>query len=114
MSPAKRVNKGDFILKVNETNILSFNELKKIVNESNGTPLELDVYRNGTIFKVLYHQRNDQLKIRWKFFRNSKNWIIGGFALEPQKITPNILDAIQFGFLSTYRVINGSLEDYLR
>ena len=33
-----------------------------------------------------------------------------GFALEPQKITPNILDAIKFGFLATYRVISGSLR----
>ena len=30
--------------------------------------------------------------------------------MEPQKITPNPLNAIQFGFLATYRVISGSLR----
>ena len=37
--------------------------------------------------------------------------IIGGFALEPERITPNIFEAIQFGFSATYRVIDGSLRD---
>ena len=36
--------------------------------------------------------------------------IIGGFALEPERITPNIFEAIQFGFSATYRVISGSLR----
>ena len=38
--------------------------------------------------------------------------IIGGFALEPERITPNIFEAIQFGFSATYRVISGSLRGW--
>ena len=43
LSPASKAGllPGDFILKVNENNILSFNELKKIVNASNGASIRI-------------------------------------------------------------------------
>ena len=113
LSPASKAGllPGDFILKVNENNILSFNELKKIVNASNGDSIELDVYRNGTIFKSILSPEKRPIENQdGSFSETLRIGIIGGFALEPQKITPNPLNAIQFGFLATYRVISGSLR----
>ena len=113
LSPASKAGllPGDFILKVNENNILSFNELKKIVNASNGASIELDVYRNGTIFKSILSPEKRPIENQdGSFSETLRIGIIGGFALEPQKITPNPLNAIQFGFLATYRVISGSLR----
>ena len=113
LSPASKAGllPGDFILKVNENNILSFNELKKIVNASNGASIELDVYRNGTIFKSILSPEKRPIENQdGSFSETLRIGIIGGFALEPQKITPNPLNAIQFGFLATYRVISGSIR----
>ena len=113
LSPASKAGllPGDFILKVNGNNIFSFNELKKIVNASNGASIELDVYRNGTIFKSILSPEKRPIENQdGSFSETLRIGIIGGFALEPQKITPNPLNAIQFGFLATYRVISGSLR----
>ena len=113
LSPASKAGllPGDFILKINGNNIFSFNELKKIVNASNGASIELDVYRNGTIFKSILSPEKRPIENQdGSFSETLRIGIIGGFALEPQKITPNPLNAIQFGFLATYRVISGSLR----
>ncbi len=113
LSPASKAGliPGDIILKVNGIDVLNFNELKKIVNISNGNELELDVYRDGTTFKSRLSPEKRPIENQdGSFSETLRIGIIGGFALEPEKIRPNFMDAIKFGFLATFRVISGSLR----
>ena len=116
LSPASRAGllPGDFILSVNGISILTFEELKKFVNKSNGDPLELEIFRNGITSKKILSPENRPVENPDGSFKETMRiGIIGGFALEPERITPNIFQAIQFGFSATYRVIDGSLRGIL-
>ena len=113
LSPASRAGllPGDFILSVNGISIFTFEELKKFVNKSNGNPLELEIFRNGTTTQKILSPENRPIENSDGSFKETMRiGIIGGFALEPERITPNIFEAIQFGFSATYRVISGSLR----
>ena len=116
LSPASRAGllPGDFILSVNGISILTFEELKKFVNKSNGDPLELEIFRNGiTSKKILFPENRPVENPDGSYKETMRIGIIGGFALEPERITPNIFQAIQFGFSATFRVIDGSLRGIL-
>ena len=116
LSPASRAGllPGDFILSVNGISIFTFEELKKFVNKSNGNPLELEIFRNGTTLQKILSPENRPIENPDGSFKETMRiGIIGGFALEPERITPNIFEAIQFGFSATYRVISGSLRGIL-
>ena len=113
LSPASKSGllPGDFILAVNGTNISTFNDIKKFVNDSNGDPLELEIFRNGTVSqKKLSPEKRPIENPDGSFKETMRIGIIGGFALEPERITPNIFEAIKFGFSATFRVISGSLR----
>ena len=113
LSPASRAGllPGDFILTVNGINILTFDELKKFVNKSNGNPLDLEIYRNGIILqKILSPEKRPIENPDGSFKETMRIGIIGGFALEPERITPKIFEAIKFGLSATFRVISGSLR----
>ena len=113
LSPASRAGllPGDFILSVNGISIFTFEELKNFVDKSNGNPLELEIFRNGTTsLKNLSPEYRPIENSDGSFKETMRIGIIGGFALEPERITPNIFEAIRFGFSATFRVISGSLR----
>ena len=117
LSPASRAGllPGDFILSVNGISIYTFDELKKYVKKSNGNPLKLTIFRNGNISeKILISEKRPIENTDGSFKETMRIGIIGGFALEPERITPNIFEAIKFGFSATFRVIIGSLRGYLK
>ena len=116
LSPASRAGllPGDFILSVNGNSIFTFDELKTLVNKSNGNSLDLEIFRNGSISKKTLSPENRPIENSDGSFKETMRiGIIGGFALEPERITPNIFDAIKFGFSATFRVISGSLRGLL-
>ncbi|MFL2801755.1 MAG: RIP metalloprotease RseP [Paracoccaceae bacterium] len=116
LSPASKAGllPGDFILKVNGINILAFNDLKRFVNNSNGDPLALDIFRNGTMLKrYLSPEKRPIENPDGSFGETLRIGIIGGFALEPERISPNLFKAIEFGFSTTFRVISGSVRGLL-
>ena len=103
LSPASRAGllPGDFILSVNGIGIFTFEELKKFVNKSNGDPLELEIFRNGITSKKKLSPENRPVENPDGSFKETMRiGIIGGFALEPERITPNIFEAIQFGYMA--------------
>ena len=85
--------------------------MKNFVNTSNGNPLEFEIFRDGIFLKkILLPEKRPIENPDGSFKETMRIGIIGGFALEPERITPNIFKAIQFGFSATYRVIDGSLR----
>ena len=113
LSPASKAGllPGDFILAVNGVKIFTFDELKKFVNTSNGNPLEFEIFRDGIFLKkILLPEKRPIENPDGSFKETMRIGIIGGFALESERITPNILEAIKFGFLATFRVISGSIR----
>ncbi len=113
LSPASKAGllPGDFILAVNGVKIFTFDELKKFVNTSNGNPLEFEIFRDGIFLKkFLLPEKRPIENPDGSFKETMRIGIIGGFALESERITPNILEAIKFGFSATFRVISGSIR----
>ena len=113
LSPASKADllPGDYILKVNSNDINTFEELKNFVNKSKGNNLELEVYRNGLILnKILKPEKRPIENSDGSFQETLRIGIVGSFALEPEKNSPNIFKAIQLGLVATFRVISGSLR----
>ena len=113
LSPSSRagVMIGDLILKVNGTRIFEFSELKQFVQESSGRPLLLDIWRNGIeIQKTLIPEKRPIETANGQLEETLRIGIIGGFALEPERISPGILTSLKVGLTTTWRVVYGSIK----
>ena len=113
LSPSSRagIMIGDLILKVNGTRIFEFSELKQFVKESSGRPLLLDIWRNGIkIQKSLIPENRPIETANGQLKETLRIGIVGGFALEPERISPDILTSLKLGLITTWRVVSGSIK----
>ena len=113
LSPSSRagIMIGDLILKVNGTRIFEFSELKQFVKDSSGRPILLDIWRNGIeIQKSLIPENRPIETANGQLEETLRIGIVGGFSLEPERISPDIFTSFTLGLTTTWRVIYGSIK----
>ncbi len=112
-SPAIDIDmrQGDVIMAVDGNPIVSFDELKEVVETSNGRVLELDVWRAGEMLTfALAPRRVDEPQPEGGFKTQWRIGISGGLAFEPATEALGPVEAVVDGSAQVWRVISGSLS----
>lgn len=102
---------GDVITAIDGAPIFAFDQLKQAVEGSEGKPLELTVWRDGTsLSKELSPRRTDEPQDGGGFVTHWRIGIVGGMAFEPATETAGPLQAITGGVSQTFGIMRGSLS----
>ncbi len=102
---------GDVITAVNGTPVFVFSQLKDAVEGSDGAPLALDVWRDGTtIALTLAARRVDEPQPEGGFATQWRIGIAAGNAFEPATDSPGVVDAVRGGMAQTWRIVESSLS----
>ncbi|MFZ5961641.1 RIP metalloprotease RseP [Thalassococcus sp. BH17M4-6] len=102
---------GDVIQSINGEPIFAFDQLKEKVEESEGAPLALSVWRDGeTVDLTLEPRRTDEPQADNSFRTVYRIGIAGGLFFEPATTTTGLWDATTGAFAQTGRIIEGSLS----
>ncbi|WP_113910899.1 RIP metalloprotease RseP [Roseovarius dicentrarchi] len=106
------IKAGDVISGINGTPILSFTQLKEVVEASNGAPLQLDVWRDGTQQQQLSltPRRMDEPQVDGGFATQWRIGIAGGWAFEPGTEAVGPIEALGDGVRQTYAVAASSVS----
>ncbi|KNG93014.1 RIP metalloprotease RseP [Pseudaestuariivita atlantica] len=102
---------GDVITAIEGTPVYAFSELKEAVESSNGAPLNLTVWREGSTFETtLTPRRVDEPQADNTFVTQWRIGIAGGLFFEPQTSFPGVGTALSNGVEQTWRIITGSIS----
>jgi regulator of sigma E protease len=102
---------GDVITAVDGNPIYAFEELKEIVESSDGRVLLLDVWRDGQSLEfALAPRRTDEPQPDGGFVTHWRIGIVGGMAFDPATEAAGPLEALQGGVAQTWSIVNGSLS----
>lgn len=102
---------GDVITSVDGNMIFAFDQLKEVVESSDGRSLMLEVWRNGeTLEFALAPRRVDEPQSEGGFATSWRIGIAGGMAFEAASSTIGPIEAVKGGVMQTYGVITGSLS----
>lgn len=102
---------GDVITAVNGDPVTSFSRLKEIVEGSNGAPLALEVWRDGTVHDLtLTPRRVDEPQQDGGFRTAWRIGIAGGWAFEPGTERLGPLAALEGGVRQTWMVAASSVS----
>tara|TARA_R110002020_G_scaffold36409_16_gene109429 strand:- start:4636 stop:5988 length:1353 start_codon:yes stop_codon:yes gene_type:complete len=102
---------GDVITEVDDQPIFSFNELREIVEGSDGRPLLLKVWRDGSVMDfALTPRRTDEPGRDGGFVTHWRIGIVGGMAFDPATTVAGPLDALEGGVRQTIAIVEGSLS----
>ncbi len=105
------IKEGDYIFEMEGQGVQSFRELIAIVTASEGRPLTVRVWRDGTEFDAtLVARRSDEPKPDGGFETRWLLGIVGDIFFEPVTETPGVFEAVRLGAESTWRVIRTSLS----
>ncbi len=102
---------GDVIVAVDGRPVWAFMELREIVGASDGKPVLLTVWRDGTTFDAALVPRRMDLPNSEGGFET--RWLIGltgGLVFSPQTRTPGPVEAFKLGAAQTWNVITTSLS----
>jgi regulator of sigma E protease len=102
---------GDVILSANGTEIAAFSELRELVGASDGSALDLEIWRNGEVFQQNLQPKRMDLPLQDGGFET--RWLIGitgGMAFEPATKSPGPFEAVSYGAKQTKYVITSSLS----
>ncbi|WP_273524585.1 RIP metalloprotease RseP [Rhodosalinus sediminis] len=102
---------GDVITEVNGDRIAAFDDLREIVETSEGAALALTVWRDGeTLERTLEPKRTDEPQPGGGFETHWRIGIIGGMVFEPATEMVGPLTALWGGVAQVGTVIQGSLS----
>ncbi|SFE08083.1 RIP metalloprotease RseP [Roseivivax sediminis] len=102
---------GDVIRAVNGTPIVAFEDLREIVEGSEGAPLDLTVWREGeTLDITLEPRRTDEPQPGGSFRTVYRIGIAGGLFFAPATETPGIGTAAGSAVVQTGEIIRGSIS----
>lgn len=113
---------GDVVTSIDGQPIFAFSQLKAAVEGSNGTPLELEIWRGGDmVTKTLVPERVDEPLADGGFQTVWRIGIVLDFMFEPQREFVGIWNALSFGasnvlsiisdtFSGLYHVISGQIS----
>ncbi|MEO0752864.1 MAG: RIP metalloprotease RseP [Pseudomonadota bacterium] len=105
------MKQGDVITAVDGTPIVAFNQLKEVVEASEGRVLQLDVWRNGEMLTfALAPRRVDEPQPEGGFKTQWRIGISGGLAFEPATEALSPTTAIVDGGAQVWRVISSSMS----
>lgn len=105
------MKQGDVIVAIEGEPIAAFNELKDVVEGSNGRPLDLKVWREGEILDfVLSPRRVDEPSDEGGFETNWRIGIAGGLAFDLATERKGPFAALGDGVTQTWAVITSSLD----
>ena len=105
------LKQGDVIVSVEGTPIVAFEQLKQVVEASDGRVLQLDVWRNGEILQfALAPRRVDEPQPEGGFKTQWRIGISGGLAFEPATEALSPLTALGDGGAQVWRVISSSMS----
>ncbi len=102
---------GDVITSVNGEPIFAFEQLKELVEGSDGRVLLLNVWRDGADLEfALAPRRTDEPKPDGGFVTHWRIGIVGGMMLQPATEPAGVWDSLVGGVVQTGRIIEGSLS----
>ncbi|MEM7731591.1 MAG: RIP metalloprotease RseP [Pseudomonadota bacterium] len=105
------MKQGDVIVGVDGNPIVAFNQLKEVVESSDGRVLQLDVWRAGEILQfALAPRRVDEPQPEGGFKTQWRIGISGGLAFEPATEALSPITALQDGVGQVWRVISSSMS----
>ncbi|WP_289091666.1 site-2 protease family protein, partial [uncultured Sulfitobacter sp.] len=88
-----------------------FRQLKTAVEASEGTPLELDIWRDGQMLDITLRPKvTDEPQPDGSFKSQMRIGIVGGTAFDTATTNPGVLTALWGGVENTGRIISGSLS----
>lgn len=102
---------GDVVLSVAGQPVTAFAEMRTIVGASDGKPLPLAVWRDGTTLDVTLTPRRMDLPTADGGFET--RWLIGlsgGLVFVPETRTPGPVEAAKLGVQQSYAIIKTSLS----
>ncbi|WP_296476691.1 RIP metalloprotease RseP [Roseinatronobacter sp.] len=102
---------GDVITAINGTEIATFSELRELVAESGGAPLDLNVWRDGRELELVMTPRSTDLPLADGGFET--RYLIGltsGAVFEYGSRTPGLVEASGIAVDQIWRVIRTSVE----
>jgi regulator of sigma E protease len=102
---------GDLITAVDGAPVFAFDQLKTVVESSDGRVLLLNVWRDGQIIEIaLKPKRTDEPQPDGGFVTNWRIGIAGGLMFEPATSPPGIGEALWGGVVQTGRIMKGSVS----
>ncbi len=102
---------GDVITGIGETEVFAFDQLKQVVEGSNGAPLHLTVWSAGETRKVsLLPKRVDEPQPDGGFATQWRIGVAGGMLFEPATERAGVLDALRYGAVQTMAIVKASLS----
>ena len=104
---------GDVIQTVEGAEIVSFAELKEVVEASDGRALALTVWREGvegSLDFTLAPRRVDEPRPEGGFSTQWRIGIAGGMAFEPATESKGVVSAISDGGVQTWRIVESSVS----
>jgi regulator of sigma E protease len=112
-SPAMAIGieAGDVITAVDGVPVFAFTQLRDIVGNSGGVPIDLTVWRAGRTFEVTLSPKRMDLPLREGGFET--RWLLGltgGLVFSPETRTPGVFEAIGLGASQTWNVVTTSLS----
>jgi len=105
------IQAGDVIQSVDGVPLVAFSELRKIVGDSDGRALLLEIWRDGEVLQVTLVPRRVDIPRQEGGFET--RWLIGisgGTLFVPQTSTPGLVEAVGYGLNQTSFVITSSLS----
>ncbi|KAA9008731.1 RIP metalloprotease RseP [Histidinibacterium aquaticum] len=102
---------GDVILSIDGQDVRTFDQLRDQVAEAGGTPLGLQVWRDGEILEFTLVPRRVDLPSPEGGFET--RWLIGitgGLFFEPETESPGLLSSIQYGAAQVWFIAKSSLS----
>lgn len=102
---------GDVLTAVNGTPIGTFEDLRRVVGGSDGKPLLLKVWRDGTLSDFTLVPKRTDLPLPQGGFET--RWAIGvggGWLIEPTAVKPGFWQAVSYGGERTWMVVQGSIS----
>ncbi|MEO0344583.1 MAG: RIP metalloprotease RseP [Pseudomonadota bacterium] len=105
------LKQGDVIVGIDGDDIVAFDQLKQVVESSNGRTLALKVWRAGEVLDFdLTPKRVDEPRQEGGFQTNWRIGIAGGFAFDFATEAKGVGESFGDGVRQTWAVIDGSLS----
>ena len=105
------VRAGDTVLAANGTPVATFDQLRRIVGQSGGKPLTLEIWRDGKTLDLTLNPKRADLPKRDGSFET--RWLIGisgSLLFEPKTERPGLLTALGYGAKQTYFIVQSSVS----
>ena len=106
------LQEGDFILNVQGDAIVTFGDLRRYVENSNGRPLPVTIWRNGQeINQTLVPKATDEPSSNGGFTSQWRIGVVGGgFFFDPVVSPLSLIDGLTVGLNGTWAIMSGSVS----